>query len=48
MKWFSEPRVTPLLKATDGDEALDVALTEQPALILMDMQLPKIERALDN
>jgi len=30
-----------LLKATDGDEAL----REQPALILMDIQLPKIEWA---
>ena len=31
-----------LLKATNGDEALDVALRELPDLIIMDMQLPKL------
>ncbi len=31
-----------LLKATDGEEALDLATREQPDLIVMDMQLPKI------
>ena len=31
-----------LLKATDGEEALDVALKERPALIIMDIQLPKL------
>ena len=31
-----------LLKATDGEEALDIAMREQPALIIMDMQLPKL------
>ena len=31
-----------LLKATDGQEALDVATGEQPDLILMDVQLPKM------
>ncbi len=31
-----------LLKATDGEEALDMALTERPDLIIMDMQLPKL------
>jgi len=31
-----------LLKATDGGEALDVAVSEQPDLILMDVQLPKL------
>ena len=31
-----------LLKATDGEEALDIALREQPDLIIMDIQLPKI------
>ena len=31
-----------LLKATDGEEALDVALRERPDLILMDIQLPKM------
>ncbi len=30
------------LKATDGDEALDVALRELPDLIIMDIQLPKL------
>ena len=31
-----------LLNATDGEEALDVATREHPDLILMDVQLPKI------
>ena len=31
-----------LLKATDGEEALDLATREQPDLIIMDMQLPKL------
>jgi len=31
-----------LLKAVDGEEALDVATREQPDLILMDIQLPKL------
>ena len=31
-----------LLKATDGKEALDKAMKEQPDLILMDIQLPKL------
>ena len=31
-----------LLKATDGEEALDMAMREQPDLIIMDIQLPKI------
>ena len=31
-----------LLKATDGEEALDVAMREQPDLIIMDIQLPKM------
>ncbi len=31
-----------LLKATDGEEALDMAMRECPDLIIMDMQLPKI------
>ncbi len=31
-----------LLKAYDGEEALDVAIREQPDLIVMDMQLPKM------
>ena len=31
-----------LLKATDGEEALDVAIRERPALIIMDLRLPKM------
>jgi len=31
-----------LLKATDGKEALDMAMREQPDLIIMDIQLPKM------
>lgn len=31
-----------LLKAYDGEEALDIATREQPDLIVMDMQLPKM------
>ena len=31
-----------LLKATDGEEALDVTMRERPDLILMDIQLPKM------
>ena len=31
-----------LLKATDGEEALDMAMRERPDLIIMDIQLPKI------
>ncbi len=31
-----------LLKATDGEEAMNIATTEQPDLIIMDMQLPKV------
>jgi two-component system cell cycle response regulator DivK len=31
-----------LVKATDGEEALDVALKERPDLILMDIRLPKM------
>ncbi len=31
-----------LLKAFDGEEALDIATREQPALIIMDIQLPKL------
>jgi len=32
-----------LLKAVDGEEALEVAVREQPDLIIMDMQLPKMD-----
>ena len=31
-----------LLKATDGEEALDIATRERPDLILMDLNLPKM------
>lgn len=31
-----------LLKACDGEEALDMAIREQPDLIVMDIQLPKM------
>ena len=31
-----------LLKATDGEEALDIARREQPDLIIMDIHLPKL------
>jgi len=31
-----------LLKATNGEEALDLATREQPDLIIMDMQLPRV------
>ena len=31
-----------LLQATDGEEALDMATRERPDLIIMDIQLPKI------
>ena len=32
-----------LLKAIDGEEALELAVRERPALILMDIQLPKLD-----
>lgn len=31
-----------LVKATDGEEALDVAMKERPDLIIMDLRLPKM------
>ena len=31
-----------LLEATDGEEALEIAVRDKPDLILMDMQLPKM------
>ena len=31
-----------LVKASDGEEALDMAIRERPDLIIMDMQLPKL------
>ena len=32
-----------LLKATDGEEALDMAMKERPDLIIMDIWLPKMD-----
>jgi len=32
-----------LLEATDGEEGLDMAMREQPDLIIMDIQLPKMD-----
>jgi len=32
-----------LLEATDGEEALDIARTERPDLIIMDVRLPKMD-----
>ncbi len=37
-----KPRGYSLLKAVDGEEALDIATREQPDLIVMDIQLPKL------
>lgn len=31
-----------LLKAIDGEQALEIAVRERPALIIMDMQLPRL------
>lgn len=31
-----------LLQATDGEEALEIAVGEKPDLIIMDIQLPKV------
>jgi len=31
-----------LLKATDGEEAMDIATRERPDIIIMDIQLPKM------
>jgi two-component system cell cycle response regulator DivK len=31
-----------LLKATDGEEALDIATREQPDLVIMDIRLPRV------
>ena len=30
------------LRATDGEEALDIAIRERPDLIIMDIQLPRL------
>ena len=31
-----------LLKATDGEKAMEIAVKEKPGLIIMDIQLPKL------
>ena len=36
------PKGYKLLKATDGEEALDMAIREKPDLIIMDIYLPKM------
>ena len=36
------PKNYTLLEAVDGEEALDIATREQPDLIVMDIQLPKM------
>ena len=42
MKMVLSAKGYTLLKATDGKEALDKAMRERPDLILMDIQLPKL------
>lgn len=42
MEMTLEAKNYTLLKATDGEEALDMATREQPDLIIMDIQLPKL------
>ena len=36
------PKGYRLLQATDGEEALDIAIKEKPDLIIMDIYLPKV------
>ncbi len=42
LKMTFKARGYTLLEATDGGEALDMAIRERPDLIIMDIQLPKI------
>ena len=42
MEMTLKARAYTLLKAVDGEEALDVAIRERPDLIIMDIQLPKL------
>jgi len=42
MEMTLEDKNYTLLEATDGEEALDVATRERPDLIIMDIQLPKL------
>ncbi len=37
------PKGYTLLEASDGEEALDMAIMERPDLIIMDIQLPKMD-----
>ncbi len=42
MEMLLEAKGYILLEAIDGEQAIDVATTERPDLILMDIQLPKM------
>jgi len=42
LEMLLRPRGYHLLKAADGEEALEVATRERPDLIVMDIQLPKL------
>jgi len=42
MEMTLEAKKYTLLEATDGEEALDMATRERPDLIIMDIQLPKL------
>ncbi len=42
MEMTLKARAYTLLKATDGEEALQVATRERPDLIIMDIQLPRL------
>ena len=42
LEMLLSPKGYTLLKAIDGEEAMDVAITKRPDLILMDIQLPKM------
>ena len=42
MEMLLEAKGYILLEAIDGEQAMDVATTERPDLILMDIQLPKM------
>jgi two-component system, cell cycle response regulator DivK len=42
MEAVLKPHGYNILKAFDGEEALELAIREKPALILLDLQLPKL------
>ena len=42
MEAVLRPHGYTILKAADGEEALEVTIREKPALILLDMRLPKL------